>query len=32
MNYNKHIYSENQYANQLTFDGKVCIYLVAKNK
>ena len=30
MNYIKDIYNENQFAN--LFDGKVCIYLVAKNK
>ena len=33
MNYNKHIYNENQYGNLFTFRREgVCIYLVATNK
>ena len=33
MNYNKHIYNENQYANLFTFRRKgVYLYLVATNK
>ena len=32
MNYNKHIYIENQQAALFTFDRKVCIYFVAKVK
>ena len=32
MNYNKHIYNENQYATLFTFDRKVCLYFVAKVK
>ena len=32
MNYNKHIYTENQCATLFTFDRKVCIYFLAKVK
>ena len=32
INYDKHIYNENQYENLFTFDGRVCIYLVGNKK
>ena len=30
MNFNKHVYNENQYATLIRFDRKVCVHFVAK--